>query len=134
MVGRIRVDLMSKGQISLEAVFGFTVIVFLVGFMILTKGSYRLDTTPYEYYVMNDILEVSEKLGYTYNYTTPNDLQQIVNLAKPLGFCMMAEDMGSRITTDGCDSPRDDVITTTRVYIDNLGQPHTVRFWLWKGE
>ena len=129
---------MFKGMMSLEALFSLTVMLFLINFVLITVNAGRLDTTFYEYQLLNDILEVSEKTGLLYNVSISpgNDLSQLGQMyavTDDLGYCLKIDEDSKLYSENSCGyEPGADKVSTTRIIMFKDGASAVVRFTMWK--
>ncbi len=78
-----------KGLMSFEAVFSLAILIFFIS-SLNVLNTRQIDTTIYEYQLLNDILEVTEKEGgierlSNGDLTVINEMQ---NLAETQGYCL----------------------------------------------
>lgn len=80
---------MKKGLMSFEAVFSLAVLIVFIGSLSILSSK-KIDTTIYEYQLLNDILEVTEKNGGIErlskgDVTVISEMQQIAEIQ---GYCL----------------------------------------------
>ncbi|MFA5382314.1 MAG: hypothetical protein WC356_04045 [Candidatus Micrarchaeia archaeon] len=78
-----------KGLMSFEAIFSLTILIFFISSLSLLNTKY-IDTTLYEYQLLNDILEVTEKNGGMERLSNGdiNVIYEMQDLAKSQGYCL----------------------------------------------
>lgn len=87
-------DRCKKGLMSFEAVFSLAVLLIFVSSLALIANVKPVNTTVYEYQLLNDILEVAEKNGGIERLSSYGDvtvLDEMQSLASEHGYCLNLE-------------------------------------------
>ncbi|MCD6227123.1 hypothetical protein J7J90_01370 [Candidatus Micrarchaeota archaeon] len=121
-------------MMSWESVFSLMFASVLIGFLLLTANTYKVDTTLYEYQIANDFAETIYKVTGSYDVT--EDAKDVMSsLTKDSGYCISAEYDGEGIELyNTCPSSHyhkgTNVVSITRRV---PGFPFKkVRYYVWK--
>ena len=127
-----------NGFMSLEALVSLTVMLFLLNFIVITINANRLDTTLYKYQLLNDIIEVSEKLDYFYTaghdnlYQGNSVFDNMTDMANDVNYCLLIEDDYGELTNNCPNQAIEDGVSTTRILSNHDGSFSVIRFTMWK--
>lgn len=114
-------------MMSLEALFSFLLMLSMLSVISLTNNAQRIDTTLYEYQLLNDVLEVFGKHGEMELFADYVDgagdgnavMARMEEIEKATGYCITFEAGNSSLST--CEDRNGPSISTTRIIVLRSG-------------
>lgn len=114
-------------MMTFEAIFSFLAMLAMLSAVSLTYDAQRIDTTLYEYQLLNDVLEVFEKhgeMGLFADYVEGAGdggevLGRMEEIEEATGYCLAFEAGPSSIST--CEDREGQSISTTRIIVIRSG-------------
>jgi hypothetical protein len=114
-------------MMSFEAVFSFLLMLSMLSVISLTNNAQRIDTTLYEYQLLNDVLEVFGKHGEMEQFADYIEgignkdevLRRMEEIEKATGYCLAFEAGNSSLST--CGDRTGPSISTTRIIVLRSG-------------
>jgi len=108
-------------MISFETVFSLLIFLLLIQSLVITQNANQIDTTLYEYQLVNDIAETIEKTNCYDNYLTGGMIARnnhLNDISQGIGYCIKVEDKSFGIITNEYNTcnqePINNVISTER--------------------